>query len=134
MIPIPVFETITLFTDRFADCREFYLSSLEMPLIFEDDVSAVFDFNGVMVNLLEISQADGLVSPHAARGNSGGVSALFTLLVDDCDRYCEALAGRGVLLLNGPVDRTWGRRTAAFADPAGHVWEIAQKLVAENDA
>ncbi|HPM51986.1 MAG TPA: hypothetical protein PK282_07100, partial [Rhodoglobus sp.] len=27
--------------------------------------------------------------------------------------------------LNGPVDRPWGIRTAAFADPAGHVWEIA---------
>ena len=39
-----------------------------------------------------------------------------------------ALAERGVALLNGPVDRPWGIRTAAFADPAGHVWEIAAPL------
>jgi uncharacterized glyoxalase superfamily protein PhnB len=31
-----------------------------------------------------------------------------------------------VKLLNGPMDRPWGIRTAAFADPAGHVWEIAK--------
>jgi hypothetical protein len=29
--------------------------------------------------------------------------------------------------VNGPVDRPWGRN-AAFADPAGHAWEVAQLL------
>jgi catechol 2,3-dioxygenase-like lactoylglutathione lyase family enzyme len=38
------------------------------------------------------------------------------------------LEAHGVKLLNGPVDRPWGRRTAAFADPAGNTWEIAQVL------
>jgi catechol 2,3-dioxygenase-like lactoylglutathione lyase family enzyme len=32
-----------------------------------------------------------------------------------------------VELLNGPIDREWGVRTAAFADPDGHVWEVAQE-------
>jgi uncharacterized glyoxalase superfamily protein PhnB len=39
---------------------------------------------------------------------------------------CADLTSRGVKLLNGPMDRPWGIRTAAFADPAGHVWEIAR--------
>ena len=34
----------------------------------------------------------------------------------------------GVDFLNGPIDRLWGRRTASFADPSGHVWEIAQLI------
>ncbi len=33
-----------------------------------------------------------------------------------------------VELLNGPVNREWGMRTAGFTDPDGHIWEIAQKL------
>jgi uncharacterized glyoxalase superfamily protein PhnB len=33
-----------------------------------------------------------------------------------------------VVLLNGPVDRPWGVRTASFTDPAGHIWRIAQDL------
>jgi catechol 2,3-dioxygenase-like lactoylglutathione lyase family enzyme len=42
-----------------------------------------------------------------------------TLFVDD---------QRGVDLLNGPMNREWGVRTAAFTDPDGHIWEIAQEL------
>ena len=32
------------------------------------------------------------------------------------------------LLINGPLDRPWGVRTITFADPGGHIWEIAQDL------
>jgi lactoylglutathione lyase len=42
------------------------------------------------------------------------------------------LADSGIQLLNGPVDRAWGLRTAAFADPDGHVWEVAAPIVAEQ--
>jgi uncharacterized glyoxalase superfamily protein PhnB len=39
---------------------------------------------------------------------------------------CAQLKDRGVELLNGPMDRPWGIRTACFKDPAGHIWEIAK--------
>lgn len=51
-----------------------------------------------------------------------------TVHVDDVDAACAELAGRDVLLLNGPLDRPWGVRTASSADPAGHVREIARGL------
>jgi len=50
----------------------------------------------------------------------------FTIEVDDVDATCAELIRRGVELLNGPIDRPWGVRTAAFQDPAGHIWEIAK--------
>ncbi len=50
----------------------------------------------------------------------------FTIAVDDVDAMCAELAKRGVELLNGPIDRPWGIRTASFRDPAGHIWEIAK--------
>ena len=31
-------------------------------------------------------------------------------------------------LVNGPINRDWGVRTAAFADPDGHIWEVAGKI------
>jgi uncharacterized glyoxalase superfamily protein PhnB len=49
----------------------------------------------------------------------------FTLEVDDVDATCAMLTARGVELLNGPMDRPWGIRTASFMDPAGHIWEVA---------
>jgi lactoylglutathione lyase len=33
-----------------------------------------------------------------------------------------------VELLNGPLNRPWGVRTASFTDPGGHIWEVAQEL------
>ena len=50
----------------------------------------------------------------------------FTIPVDDVDATCAQLAERGVELLNGPMDRPWGIRTASFRDPGGHIWEIAR--------
>lgn len=48
--------------------------------------------------------------------------------MDDVDAVCAELTGHGVELLNGPVNRPWGVRTASFTDPGGHIWEIAQDL------
>jgi hypothetical protein len=39
---------------------------------------------------------------------------------------CADLTRRGGKLLNGPMDRPWGIRTAAFQDPGRHIWEIAK--------
>jgi len=41
---------------------------------------------------------------------------------------CAQLRDRGVVL-NGPVDRPWGMRAANFVDPAGHGWEVGQRVV-----
>jgi lactoylglutathione lyase len=41
------------------------------------------------------------------------------------DAMAAELTSRGVELLNGPMDRPWGIRTASFRDPGGHIWEIA---------
>jgi uncharacterized glyoxalase superfamily protein PhnB len=50
----------------------------------------------------------------------------FTIEVEDVDVMCSELKRRGVTLLNGPMDRPWGIRTASFRDPGGHIWEIAK--------
>jgi catechol 2,3-dioxygenase-like lactoylglutathione lyase family enzyme len=50
----------------------------------------------------------------------------FTIPVDDVDERCAELVSRGIVLLNGPMDRPWGIRTASFRDPSGYVWEIAR--------
>ena len=46
--------------------------------------------------------------------------------VDDVDAICAELVTRDVELLNGPMDRPCGLRTASFRDPGCHIWEIAQ--------
>ncbi len=122
--PGPI-EAITLFAEDLEATKQFYLDVFGLPLMFEDPNSAVFNFGNTIINLLRISEAPELISPAAVAGPSAGVRHQFTLGVEDVDAMCRELATRGVTLLNGPMDRPWGIRTASFADPAGHIWEIA---------
>jgi catechol 2,3-dioxygenase-like lactoylglutathione lyase family enzyme len=117
-------HAITLFVEDLAAAREFYQRAFGLPIHFEDDVSAVYSFGNVLINLLAASEAPELIAPAAVAGPEAGSRMQFTLEVDDVDAMCAALQSRGVQLLNGPMDRPWGIRTAAFADPAGHIWEI----------
>ena len=94
--------------------------------MFSDESSAVFKFGDTLVNLLKTSEAPELVEPATVASRDDGVRFQFTLGVDDVDAMSERLKKRGVELLNGPMDRPWGIRTASFRDPGGHIWEIAK--------
>ena len=116
---------VTLFVEDLEAAKRFYREVFELPVTFEDDSSTVFRFGETLVNLLKTSEAPGLVEPATVATRDAGVRFQFTLGVDDVDAMCEELKERGVDLLNGPMDRPWGIRTASFRDPGGHIWEIA---------
>jgi catechol 2,3-dioxygenase-like lactoylglutathione lyase family enzyme len=121
-------EVITLFVDDIVSSKAFYAKVFKSETVWEDEVSSVLRFGGLLVNLLDASQAPPLVEPLRVALSSAGARALLTIRVVDVDQVCSALREIGVDLLNGPIDRPWGRRTASFADPSGHVWEIAQLI------
>ncbi|MEH2493259.1 VOC family protein [Bradyrhizobium sp. AZCC 2230] len=121
-------EVITLFVDDIASAKTFYAKVFASETVWEDAVSSVLRFGGLLINLLDASQAPPLVEPLRVAQSSAGARALLTIRVVDVDQVCSALREIGVDLLNGPIDRPWGRRTASFADPSGHVWEIAQLI------
>ena len=119
-------NAITLFVEDLPATKQFYLDVFELPVFFEDDVSAVFSFGGTLVNLLQASEAPELIEPASVAPAAAGSRLQLTINVDDVDAVCDELRRRGVELLNGPMERPWGVRTAAFRDPAGHIWEIAR--------
>ncbi len=116
---------ITLFVEDLEAARQFYQNVFGLAVVFEDDDSAVFRFGSTLVNLLRITEAPELIAPAAVASRADGSRMQFTLQVEDVDAMCAELASRGVTLLNGPIDRPWGIRTASFMDPGGHIWEIA---------
>ena len=117
--------TITLFAEDLRATREFYERVFRTELVFEDADSAVYRFDGMLVNLLDTRAVPGLIDPAPLAPPDAGVRFQLTLEVDDVDRECERLRALGLSLLNGPMDRPWGVRTVSFRDPAGHVWELA---------
>lgn len=119
---------ITLFVDDPQRSKAFYQEVFGLPAIYEDDDSAGFRFENTIVNLLRTPAARELIDPAAVAGREAGSRFQLTIWVADADRACAELATRGVELLNGPIDRAWGMRTASFTDPDGHIWELAQEL------
>ncbi len=117
---------ITLFVDDLEAAKRFYKEVFGLPLTFEDDDSAVFDFGNTLINLLKTPAAHELIEPAVVASRDAGSRLQLSITVDDVDAMCAELATRGVELLNGPMDRPWGLRTASFRDPGGHIWEIAQ--------
>ena len=122
--PGPV-ATLTLFAEDLEATRAFYQDVFGLPIVFEDPDSVVFRFGTMLVNLLRVEAAPELVEPAHVAAPSAGVRSVLTLEVDDVDAMVAELVRRGVRLLNGPIDRPWGVRTASFRDPTGQVWEIA---------
>ncbi len=125
---IDAVEVVTLFVEDLDRARTFYREVFGLETIFEDEDGAVLKMQNLMINLLTVSNAPTLVEPAAVGAAGSGPRLLFTIRVADVDAVCAQLERHGVGLLNGPMDRPWGRRTAAFADPAGNVWEVAQVL------
>jgi lactoylglutathione lyase len=116
-------DAITLFVEDVDACKRFYRDVLRLPIEFEDADGATFNFANTMVNLLRVEAVPELIAP-AEMG--AGIRAVFTIGVEDVDAVCAELEEHGVKLLNGPMDRPWGIRTASFQDPAGNVWEVAK--------
>lgn len=119
-------SAITLFVEDMAAAKPFYQQVFGLPVIFEDDDSTVFKFGNTLVNLLKTTAVPELIEPATVANPNAGHRFVFTIEVDDVDAMCAQLTKRGVKLLNGPIDRPWGVRTASFVDPGGHIWEIAK--------
>jgi lactoylglutathione lyase len=123
---------ISLFVEDLPRTAAFYRDVFGLEAVHEDEDATAFRFGTTILNVLRVEAAHELVEPAPVGGPTAGRRVQLTVWVDDADAVCAQLKEHGVDLLNGPVDRPWGQRTAAFADPAGHVWEIAQDLTAQG--
>jgi catechol 2,3-dioxygenase-like lactoylglutathione lyase family enzyme len=118
-------DVITLFVDDLPQVKMFYRDVFGLPVHFEDPDSVVFQFGDTLINLLASTAAPELLAPAEPGDPGAGPRFVLTVNVPDVDAVAAELVERGAVLLNGPIDRPWGIRTASFRDPAGHVWEIA---------
>lgn len=119
-------SAISLFVDDLAAAKAFYADVFAAPQIVEDAQSVALRFENLIINLLHVDAAVQQVEPDPVAPRAAGSRVQFSVWVDDVEAVCNALRARGVPLLTGPRDRPWGLRTATFADPSGHNWEVGQ--------
>jgi catechol 2,3-dioxygenase-like lactoylglutathione lyase family enzyme len=121
-------NTVSLFVEDLAAAKAFYQDVFGLGVVFEDPESVLFRIGALQVNLLAIGAAPELIGPAVVAPRDAGVRMQFTINVEDVDALAGRLVAHGVTLINGPIDRPWGVRTACFSDPAGHNWEIAAEI------
>jgi catechol 2,3-dioxygenase-like lactoylglutathione lyase family enzyme len=119
---------ISLFVEDLKAARAFYTEVFGVRVLFEDDASVAVEFDNLIVNLLRTDAAPEIIAPGTVASREAGSRFQLSVFVDDVDAVCTELGRRGVTVLTGPLDRPWGMRTANFVDPAGHSWEVAQKI------
>lgn len=124
----PTVGVITLFENDLDKAMEFYVRVFGKTPDFADADVAVFHFDNTIINLETETKARDRIAPATVAPQSAGSRFVLTIWVDDAYAACAELAELGVTLINGPKDTPWGTRTAAFADPGGHIWAIAQDL------
>ncbi len=121
-------NVITLFVADPQRSKEFYMKIFDVTFVYEDTNAAAVQFEHLMVNFLAFAAVDELIAPATFGRESKESHLMFTIFVQDVDAVCEELAQIGVALLNGPINRSWGMRTASFRDPDGYIWEVAKEI------
>lgn len=121
-------SAISLFVEDLPAAKDFYARVFQVPIVYEDAQSAVAGFENLLVNLLQVDCAGEIIAPGKVAARGDGARFQISIWVADVDAVCARLRREGVEILTGPVNRAWGMRTANFVDPAGHSWEVAQKL------
>ena len=64
-------SAITLFVENLEETKQFYREAFGLPIMFEDEDSAVFKFEGALVNLLKATAARELIDPAAGTRGHG---------------------------------------------------------------
>ncbi len=118
-----------VFVKDMATCKTFYRDTLGLEVTEHDSEHISVHMGNVYFLLLQVGAAAHMVGASALELNmEGGPRGLLAARVEDVDAAYETLKAKGVAVLRPPTDQPWGLRTAYFADPEGHLWEIHQPI------
>lgn len=108
--------SITFYVSDLKKATRFYETTLGLEKKYEFASYVGFECGGVEIGLI----------PKPKEQSSDSSSPTVEFLVDDVDRACADLKGKGVKFINELHDETWGGRQASFKDPDGNILEVTQ--------
>ncbi|MBP7832403.1 MAG: VOC family protein [Candidatus Levybacteria bacterium] len=92
----------------------------------EGEDTVFFEMEGAWLSLYPIEKLaqDATVSPEG-NGFSGITLAHNVSSIEEADKVFELAVSAGAKVIKKPQDVFWGGYSGYFADPDGHLWEIA---------
>ena len=117
-------SVITLGVKDLGLSRRFYVEGLRWAPVMEVEGEVVF-FNvgpGLVVGLYS-----GLADDAGVQGRGPGLVAIAQNVreKDEVDAVMAEAHGAGAVVTQPARDTDWGGRSGYFADPDGHLWEVA---------
>ncbi len=112
-----------IYVDDVGASRDYCRDVVGLALLADAGAYAEFAWGPLVLGLRQRANAARQVGGAVAPAGSGA-SHQFAVEVVGVDALFERLAGRGADVIHPPTDQPWGRRSAAFRDPGGHVWEV----------
>ena len=118
---------VTLGVENLPRALGFYRDGLGWPLSRVGDENVAFFCTGGIVLALYRRDllAGDIVVPAEGTGFSGVTLAHNVAEREDVDRALDEAVAAGATLVKAAEDVFWGGRTGYFADPDGHLWEVA---------
>ena len=116
---------VGLFVSDLERAIAFYGETLGFELKRRDIGFAEFHTNGVGLALWEVS--DVTQALELAETPRQGLSVMVAVRVETAesvDALHDALAAKGVRIVQSPTTHSWNARTTYFGDPDGNLWEI----------
>lgn len=111
----------------------FYRDVLGLEVVFTDPVSVAYRMADQDFLLLKTTAAAEMLGETlVAHRSSVGQHVMLCADVENVDASYNTLVAQGVTFLHAPADQDWGIRSAYFADPDGHIWEIRHSLRSEK--
>ena len=123
--PLRRLTDIGLFVADLERAVGFYGETLGFALKRRDVGFAEFHTDGVGLALWEV--ADVTAALELAETPRQGLTAMVAVRVETAeavDALHDALAAKGVTIVQAPTTHAWNARTTYFSDPDGNLWEI----------
>jgi hypothetical protein len=124
----PRLSIVTLGVADLPRAVAFYRDGLGLPMVNDEgDGIAFFQLDGVRLALFPRAElaADATVADSGPQTFSGITLAHNVRSKADVDAFFNAIAAIGARIVKPPHDVFWGGYSGYFADPDGHLWEVA---------
>lgn len=121
-------SVITLGVADLQRARDFYVGGLGWEPVLELDEVVFFQLNGIVLGLFRLTDLlkDAQLEADDPAGRVGGSALGYNVRErDQVDPVIERAVAAGGRLIKPGQDAFWGGYSGYFADPDGHLWEVA---------
>ena len=122
----PRISMITLGVSDLERSKSFYRDGLGLPLMDDEPDIAFFNLNGTWLGLYgRAALAEDAAVPAEGSGFSGVALAHNVSSEAEVERVLQEAVEAGATLRKPAQKVSWGGYSGYFADPDGHLWEVA---------